>query len=132
MCDGGFDERGRRVGIVFQKFRWRDAVVGKIKPAVKAEIIAFPRAQNFRDRGLGNFQARPPVVFDDSLCRVNAAEMQFVRGGFQLAHFARREFVARGLVPVRAVFMRVKREADALNAFAPIGTGLAGVALHHE
>ena len=29
LCDGGFDECGRRVGVVFEKFWRRDAIVAK-------------------------------------------------------------------------------------------------------
>ena len=48
----GFEDRGRGVGIVFQKFRRPMAVETKVEPAIEAELIVVPAVRYQRPVGL--------------------------------------------------------------------------------
>src|SRR5439155_20337144 len=69
-------------------------------------------------------------VLDDGLRGVNAEKVQFIRGTFQLVHFARSQFIAGRLVPVRSIVVRVKGEAHALHFGAPVRSRLTNVSFH--
>ena len=84
---GGLNQRGGCIGIIFEQLGWCEAVVGQVEPAIDAEKSSC--SHDFKMTGIAASlipQARPPIVFDDGLRRVNAEKVQGVRGGFQRIH----------------------------------------------
>src|SRR5688572_29263389 len=42
LDDRGFQQGGRRVGVVFEQLRWRAAIVGEVESAVDGQLVALP------------------------------------------------------------------------------------------
>ena len=129
---GCFDERGRRVSIVFKHLWRRDAVIGEIESAVETEIIAFPRIQNGRHGNRRNAKPRPPRFLDHRFGGLDAKCVKRIRCGFESVDVGGRKFVTSGFVPIRPGLMRVISQPNGFNLRAPIGSRFADVTFHHD
>jgi hydrogenase maturation factor len=128
----GLEHRGRRVGVVFEQLGGTATVVAEIEAAVEARIITAEACRDEIPVALGDAQ-RPhhPLIVGSARDELAAHAVKLGGRRLEVAlDLLQRETVVGALVPVGLAIERVKQEADALGGVAPVGTLLAGDALH--
>ena len=130
--DRRLENRGRGVGVIFQKFRRIAAVEAEIQPAVEAGIVAVPAFGNQRPECFGYSQAAQVLfVVERMTDQFEAHRVDFSGGRFDSAFdLIQRERVIGPLVPVAFAIDGVKVEAGALGGRAPVVAFGADDALH--
>ncbi len=128
----GLEDRGRRVGVVFEQFRRPCAVEGQIEPAIEAAFVALPAVRDQRPEGFRDFQPLQIFLVADRLCDQREAHLVDLAGRRLDAalDLIQREGVVAALVPVTLVVDGVEVEAASLRALAPVVALGADDALH--
>jgi hypothetical protein len=126
LDDGGFEEAGGGVGVVFEELGRIDAVVGEVEAAVEGELVAVPGLSDPWNKLRGDLEEVEEVVVDHVLDGLEAEVIEGVGGGFELVDLGGGEEVADGFVPVGLVVDAVEVEALGFDGGLPVGTGLEG------
>src|SRR6266446_21147 len=123
------DERGRRIGVVFQKLGRSLAVPGEIEPAEDGRIPPFPGVANAFGKGARNRELAVAAVAHDVLACLQAKTLQFLGGGLQDVDLFTGKDIAGRFFPIPPA-ERVKVEADVLAAALPVRPGWHRAAPH--
>ena len=131
LDDGGFEQRGGGVGVVFEQLGGRPvAVVQQVEAAVDGGGLFVPGPLDEGDGVGGDFELGVALVVDDVLRGGEAHGLELVAGGFEGVDFGGGELVAGGLVPVGLRrghrCGRVEGEALLLDVLLPVGAGCEG------
>ncbi len=103
LDDGGLDERGGGVGVVFEelgRLTTGGAGPADIEAAVDGGRLLVPSPLDERDGFGRDVELRVALVVDDMLRGGEAHRLQLVAGGFEDVDFNGGEPVGGGLVPV--------------------------------
>src|SRR5215216_5151782 len=130
----GFEDRSRRIRVVFEQLCRISAVERKIKPAVEARFIIVPARRDQRPEGLRNFQpAQIVFVVDRVAYEFEAHGVDFAGRSLDLPlDCLQRERVIGALVPIAFAVDGVEAEARAFGGRAPVVAFGADDALHSK
>jgi hypothetical protein len=123
LHDGRLEQRGRRVGVIFQEARRRSAVVGQVEAAVEIFLLRRPAAGH---RVPGDARDAQPfeglfAAVDHAVDQRQAHLLQFGGRLFERVDLLRREAVAGRLVPIKLAGNGVELEPQvALDMSAPV------------
>src|ERR1700733_14096515 len=130
----GLEDRGRGVGVIFEKSCSATAAIAEIEAAIEAAIVAAPGVADQRPERLGYPQSpQMPLVFDHRTAELAAHRVDFA--GRRLDHvldFGEREGVKGALVPVAHTVDGVKIEAAGFSGRLPVVALSAGDTLHQK
>ena len=132
MDDRSLEQRGRRVGVVFQQPGRSFAVVAEIEPAVEILRAGIPTALDRRPCNLRDAEFFVSFVTDgdNSTDEIKGHLFEFAGGLLDAVDFGRIEGVAGGFVPIRLTVDGVEDETEiAFDAFAPVRPRRYGKAL---
>jgi len=126
------EDRSRRIGVVFQKFRGPLAVKTEVEPAVKAGFVAVPTFRDQRPECLRYLQAAQIVfVVDRAANQLEAHRVDLAGRFFDLAFdLVKREGVIGAFVPIAFAVDGVEVKSGAFGGGAPIAAFGAGNTLH--
>jgi hypothetical protein len=130
LHDRGFEQRSRRISVVFEQFRRRGAVIGQIEPAVDIGIAPPPRVGDPLMIGFRDLHVREIAGSHDTVDRLEAEPMECLGRLLDQVDLGRGEDVARPFPPIRPPVGCMKIEAERLDLRLPIRTGVQGIALH--
>ena len=130
LRDSGFDERSRRVGVVFEELGRVHAVVAQVEASIQTERLRVPGLDDGVGKPAFDCEAIEQTPLDDRLHRGERHLVQLLGRLLDHVDFERGEAVARRLVPVRAV-EAVKVKADRLELGLPVPPRRDALALHH-
>src|SRR5882757_10978825 len=128
----GFEDRSRRIRVVFEQLCRILAVERKIKPAVEARFIIVPARRDQRPEGLRNFQpAQIGLVVDRVAYEFEAHGVDFAGRSLDLPlDRLERKRVIGALVPIAFAVDGVEVEARAFGGRAPVVAFGTDDALH--
>ncbi len=126
------EDRGRRVGIVFQQLCRSLSVEAEVEPAVEAGFVALPAFRDQRPECFGDLQ--PLEIFfvvDGAADELEAHRVDLARRRLDLRFdLFQREGVIAALVPVAGAVDGVEVEAAGIGGLLPIVALGADDALH--
>ncbi len=124
-----FDQRGRRVGVVFQQLGRVDTVVSKIKTAKQQGVVGVLRIHRVFNKPVGQRERLERAFGDDMFDRVDAQLVQLSCRLFDHLDFAVGKAITCRLIPVHIV-KTVKMKAEIRELALSVGARLERFALH--
>ena len=126
------EDRGRRVGVVFQQFRRSLSVEAEVEPAIEAGLVAVPAVRDQRPERFRYLQAAQIfLVVDREADEFEAHGVDLGRRQLDLAlDFVEREGVVAAFVPITLAVDGVKIKPGLVGGNAPVVALGAGEALH--
>src|ERR1700723_394190 len=130
----GLEDRGRGVGVIFQKFCSATAAIAEIEAAIEAAVMATPGVADQWPERLGYPQSpQMPLVFDHGTAELAAHRVDLAgRLPDQVLDFGEREGVKGALVPVARAIDGVKIKAAGFSRRLPVVALSARDALHQK
>ena len=129
---GGLEDRGRRVGIVFEQLCRMPPVEAEIDATVEAELVVMPALGNQVPVAFGYLQpAQIPFVVDGFACEFEAHGVDLAGRRLDLAlDLIKRKGIIGALIPVGLAVDGVEVEAGRFGGRAPVVALGTGDALH--
>src|ERR1700733_6416109 len=130
----GLEDRGRRIGVIFEKFCVPAAGIAEVEPAIEAAIVAAPGVADQWPERLGYPQSpQMPLVFDHRTAEFAAHRVDFAgRRLDPVFDFGERKGVKGALVPVAPAVDGMKIEAAGFGRRLPVIALSAGDPLHED
>ena len=130
----GLEDRGRSVGVIFQKFGVPAAAIAEIEAAIEAAVVAAPGVADQRPERLGYPQPpQMPLVFDHATAEFAAHRVDFAgRRLDPVFDFGECEGVKGALVPVAHAVDGMKIEAAGFCRRLPVIAFAARDTLHED
>ena len=126
------EQRGRRIGIVFQELGRSLAIVAQVEAPVEAAVLSSPARRDEIPERLRNGESLHDLLVRDGAARqLDAHGLESGGRRFEFVlDLAEAERVIRRLVPIEFAVDGMVREAHLLGAVAPVRTLVDGNALH--
>ncbi|MFK4505343.1 hypothetical protein ABIF81_000521 [Bradyrhizobium daqingense] len=132
LKDGGFEQRSRRIRIVFEQLGRTFAVECQVEPAVEAAVVPLPALRDQAPERFGNLQAAQiSFVADRAAGKLQAHRVDLAGRRLDAAlDLVEREAVIGALVPIAVAVDGVEDEAALRCGFPPVVALQTGDALH--